>query len=114
MQPLSRRGLIVLVTAALGGCLSATSEPPVAADDGIVTPETTPRPAPTTPPVVTDSSLETRIEPAPLIVHEAPGFSFMYHGTGSNGRVGKTTEPPASSTSRPRDGFWVTSARGEQ
>jgi hypothetical protein len=78
MQLSSRRGFVVLVAAALSGCLGTAAEPPVAADEGVVTPEATPSPAPPTPSVVTEAALETHIELAPLVVHQAPGFSFLY------------------------------------
>jgi hypothetical protein len=78
MQSFGRRAFLVLTSATLGGCLDRAAEPPAAADDGVVPPETPPASAPSTPAVVTEATLETRIDPAPLVVHEAPGFSFAY------------------------------------
>lgn len=77
MQRLGRRAFLALC--ALGGCLTNEPTAPVASEpDQLETPVSTPPTAPSTPDVVTAPTLETRIEPAPLVTYEASGFSFVY------------------------------------
>lgn len=75
MRTLGRREFVTgVVLGTLSGCLDGGAAPPV--EDDVVTP-TTPPATPSTPAVATADAVTSRIEAAPLVRHEGPGFSFV-------------------------------------
>jgi hypothetical protein len=71
--------LAVLATVGVSGCLGVTAAPTDDGDgDGGGAPGVRPTPVTVSPDVTTVDVVRPSIEPAPLVVYDAPGFSFEY------------------------------------